>query len=227
MDRNELIDTIQRLIALSSSSNEHESASALARANALMAQHNISMVEIETQKVSASYSTDDIYSAGKTAIKDPFILPILKEFFFVRPIYCPVGHGKSYRQVLRFFGDGVNVQIAKYVYKVLDLLYGAFADANRIPGASRRAYYAGLMEGYRTKLREERAELRRNTANCTALVVLDKALVEAFRVQFPRTTIHSSSSIRHDAAAYSQGVSDGAKINIRQGVAGVERPKLS
>lgn len=226
MNRDELLDTIRRLIALSSSSNENESAMALARAEKLMAEHNISMVDIETQQVKANYEEHDVYSAGRASKKDPYLCSILQDFFFVKAIYIPVGYGKNKKTTLRFFGDKVNVEIAGYVYGVLDIVFDVFADTNKIPARSRRSYYQGLCNGFKEKLRAEREALNKNDKNRNALVLVDKALVEAFQKQFPDVKTKKVSASRMDTDAYNKGVKDGKDINLRKGIKGTEQPKL-
>jgi len=226
MSHDELLDTIQRLIALSSSSNENESAMALARAEKLMAEHNISMADLETQKVRANYGEQDVYCRGRASLKDPFLCGILQDFFFVRAIYIPQGKGKGRKTTLRFFGDKINVEIASYVYDVLDMLFDVFAEANKIPAKSRRSYYQGLCHGFKQKLREERESLNKNDKNRNALVLVDKALVEAFQKQFPNTTETKRSAMHGDMNAYNKGLQDGKDINLRKGVKGKENPKL-
>lgn len=69
-------DKIKKLLALSKSPNEHEAQSALAKAQQLMAEHKISMAEVEDkeQRKAHEHSTGVTYSARR----DPWILGLAK-----------------------------------------------------------------------------------------------------------------------------------------------------
>lgn len=218
MNHDELIDTIQRLIALSSSANEHESAIALARANELMAKHNISMLDLETERVTAEYTDSEVYTSGRSSATEPFLCNILQKYFFVKAIRFR--DRRSKKTTLKFFGDKTNVEIANYVYHGLDIYFRALAEVNMIAARDRRTYYAGVSKGYCDKLQEEREALKRDTGNRNALILVDKALVEAFRNRFPHTGMKSSASLSNNMDAYNQGLRDGREINLRKGIKG-------
>lgn len=229
MNRDELIDTIQRLISLSSSSNEHESAAALARANELMAKHNISMFDIETQKINAEYSTEEVYTTGRSSTTEPYLCDILQNYFFIKAV--SYRDKKTKKTTLKFFGDKTNVEIARYVFKVLDLYFRVYADANHVAAKDRRVYYMGLTRGFKDKLKEEREILNRNSNNKNALVLIDKALVVAFQSRFQITGFKRTSKIgssNFNSEVYNKGVEDGKEINLRKGLSGsnVPQPKI-
>jgi len=229
MNRDELLDTIKRLLALSSSSNENESASALARANKLMMEHNISMFDVNNETSTSNYDEIDVYTAGRASSKDPYLCSILQDYFFVKAIYIP-SDGYQRKTTLKFFGDKVNIQIAVYVYKVLDILFSVYADVNKIQVKHRRAYYQGLCHGFKRKLKEERDAMNRNIASSgTALVLIDKALVKAYNNRFPTTKTKSVSKMTMNDRAYNQGIVDAKEINLRQGIEGTKgttQPKI-
>lgn len=69
-------EKIKKLLALSKSPNEHEAQSALAKAQRLMAEHKISMAEVEDKEKRKAHE----HSAGITysTRRDPWILRLSK-----------------------------------------------------------------------------------------------------------------------------------------------------
>lgn|SRR5574344_618109 len=84
MTKNDLIDRIQKLLALSYSSNQNEASIALARAKKLMEQHHIDESDLNNKKI------DTIKVAtlrGLTRTKEvSYLLLVLQKAFGIRPI---------------------------------------------------------------------------------------------------------------------------------------------
>lgn len=60
-----IIERVRKLLALATSSNEHEAALAAAHAQRLLAEHNLAMADIETQRETMTANKVDI-EAPKT-----------------------------------------------------------------------------------------------------------------------------------------------------------------
>ena len=65
-------EKIKKLLALSKSPNEHEAQSALAKAQQLMAEHKISMAEVEDKEQRKAY--EHLAEVTYSARRDPWIL---------------------------------------------------------------------------------------------------------------------------------------------------------
>src|SRR5258708_35854786 len=59
-----IVERIQKLLALSQSSNEHEAASALAKAQALLAEHNLSMAQVQVKDGGRSHYLKEVCDLG-------------------------------------------------------------------------------------------------------------------------------------------------------------------
>lgn len=217
MEHDALLDTVRRLLALSENNpNEHEAASALAKAQELMLEHDLAHADLQVQE----WAYDQVY-AGK-----------------VIPLWCKVasaiaaryfgcfGITKSGRRndtALTLFGRPHHVQIATHVYHYLARTLQDLARP--LPRRDRNAFILGAAEAVHDKLQER---LRASGAAVGALVANTHAEVKAELDKRMKLTKHKLPAINGSAGAFAEGYARGQEIEIHQAVGGaVERKRLS
>lgn len=113
MSNDKVLDKIKKCMALAGSSNEHEAASALRQAQALMKKHDISHDEVRLSNVETATT-----KAGKS--KNPprynhMLVHLISEAFSVSAIY----HQRLESTDIEFLGFDSQPEIASYCYEVL------------------------------------------------------------------------------------------------------------
>jgi hypothetical protein len=226
MTRESLLDTIRRLIALGSSPNEHEARLATAKAAALMAQHNLAMVDVEAGGTASVRDYCEEAAAvyrGTVPMDVESICLLLKSHFFVMPIYVRDGGARK----IMLFGDRSNVQVAVHVYTYLLRTFRQLARARRVSASDRSAYYVGVKDGFKEVLDEQRKR-DFGGVRCTALVATGAAeLHDAFRAHYGRTTNGRHRRLRGSYAAQEQGRQDGRSIKLHKAVDGHGRQSIA
>ncbi|MBQ3883713.1 MAG: DUF2786 domain-containing protein [Succinivibrio sp.] len=115
MTKEELIDKIKKLLALSDSSNPHEAAAALARAQKLMEKYNI-----ESKEINADNGIDEIKLKTLSSISTQLImsklLNIIRKAFGVEPIL----HTNNSRVTnISLIGPADILESCEYIFTVL------------------------------------------------------------------------------------------------------------
>lgn len=220
MNRESLLDSIQRLLALSGSPNQHEAESALAKAQELMLRHQITIAEVETADVGQDDWVDvEAVECSRTPpFEVPFVTEIVAKFFFVRA-YWNHRLGRSGKQ-LHFFGNAENVQVAVYVFTYLRRVYRRLwrvaSLEHGLIGRYMRGYYAGVSDGLNAKLVAER-EVVIEQASSNALMVIQSTLDRRFEDKFPNLKPHPASK-PVDYCAGRLGYGDGQQIDLRDAI---------
>lgn len=111
MSDEKLISRLQKLLALTESPNENESASAAAMLQKFLTQHNLSMADLEMKGATAPGMKENVADLGKAAFKWKLDLAEgIAEFYFCAPI---VNRAKK---TVRFVGRPDNVESLQMLY---------------------------------------------------------------------------------------------------------------
>lgn len=225
MDRKDIIEKIQKLLALANSSNEHEAKLAAQKATELLTKYNLSMQEVETTQ----REYDFLHYAGSTSrmpAEHKYVFGILQRFFFVQVVrgrkvgYDPkTGMPKKFI-TWSFFGQQHNVQIAHYVFAFLDRtfhdLYEEYRKHNETSRTSRKSFYMGLYRG----LAEVLDAGKKKVENETGLVVVKDPGIDKFISDMVGKT--TKVPARHvgqvDPSAFKDGIEQGKNIRISMGL---------
>lgn len=219
---------VSKLLALASSSNQHEAELAMKKAQALMRDHNLSVVQSGSPK---SYRFVQL-GAPKGRIYEPerWLSAILNEHFFVDAIWVRGYDAKTGRSgsVLEICGTPENLAIAEYVHGFVsdtaERLWRAHKKARGITkDKDRRRFHIGVMRGFKDKLAAQE-----KAAEAEGLVWVGDADLRAYmRKRHPYT-----SSVRRNAAAeneaYRAGRAAGRDIVLNKpvGSSGGNRGRL-
>lgn len=211
MKRDDLIDTIRRLLALGQSPNEHEAAAALAKAAELLARHNVTQEDLTARSIAGDWTEETVDHATRQPAGWRQLCAIVREFFFVDVIRHRQDDGRT---KLIFFGRSHHCQIARYVFGYLRQQFHSLAAARRIPRKDRDQYYTGLAMSIVAKLRD--AQKARQAAGDNSLVALANEL-EAAADRFYGKLKNDRCKVKDPCAtngALWAGMHDGRQINI-------------
>jgi len=222
-----VIQKIQKLLKLADSHNENEAKLAAERANELLLRHNLTMQQVGT---TPEFREKISHEFWYHRVEDKFILPLLRSYFFVRPIYRPRFERRNnagqamYRQTLIFIGEGTNTEVAAFVYDFLVKEYRSlwltFRKQSGKPESARQAYYEGLALGLSVQLRQR----KRDVESEVGLIWLgDKKLDDFMKTM--KTREKNLADHYHDKESYYQGVRDGKDLHIMRGLKEKEERK--
>lgn len=151
---------VQKLLALATSANRHEAEAAMAAANTLLLRYNLDLPQDGPRPGYEARRLGD--SAAAIALENKLVSSILSEFFFVECIWVTTYNARRLRQerVLEVLGTSENLEMAAYVHDFLHAatkrLWGQARRDMSLPASKRREFGAGLLTGFRDKLRGER-----------------------------------------------------------------------
>lgn len=206
-----IVDKIRKLLALGASSNPHEAALAVNHAQRLLAAHNLEMADIQDKPDRADVAK---LETVKVRPKWQRIISGCTASAFGCVSINSTG-------AVSFIGVGADPEIASYTYSYLvgevKRLSKAFVKGiNQDRETHKRSYCMGAADS----IAEALQQMAKDTpVTPGALVPVRDALIEAttkeifpdLRTQLPKTSIVFS-------RAYTQGLKDGANIQIRKGV---------
>jgi len=223
------IRKIEKLLALANSSNEHEAALAMQRANQFITKYNIRRIE---DKVADEYGYVKV-STGKRKVDiwTKKIAGIIRDHFFCLTIITNEYDAKNNTtaKAIAIIGSKENVVIAEYVFHFLHErllhLWRNHQTETGATGLEKRSYLLGVLEGFREKMKAEdqknHSDILRGTPYDTtgALVVAeDHGLKEFFRMRYPTTTRSRLKVGNIKSRAYDSGHNEGKKLTIHKPV---------
>jgi len=154
VNRDKLIDKIRKLLALAgSNSNEHEAASAAERAQALLAEYNLSMTDVDGKSTNA----DDKTTEDRELLNESFPwkrnvgsavgkMFFCGYFFIQKKVVDAKGKVKRMDQHV-FLGAAHNITVTKqmFIYLVDTVERLARESALKVPAKDREAYRRAFM----------------------------------------------------------------------------------
>lgn len=214
-EENNVLRKVQKLIALATSSNEHEAEQAMIKSQQLLLKHNVDFRNIENEDDEKIF-LKRIMKQKKENAKMRSIAVIL-ETFFVNTIY------KKQKDCiyLEIIGSETNVEIAEYVANILqhqlDLLWSQIKKQQpSLKGIiAKNSFFLGVAQGYCNKINFLKRNYDVNTSN--ALIVIEKKLQDAKALVYQRLT-KGRSSARFCSKSSSLGERAGKELNINPAV---------
>lgn len=222
MSTSTIIEKVQKLLALSKSSNMHEAMAAAAAANKLIDQYRLSTADLESEAHIEEPIEEDqgyIYESGKvTAWKYSLMMNLVKHYGLHLWNDCSWATG---RQVSRYrlIGRKSDITIAKYMFAWLT------SEATRLStleGKGRgRVYIAsycqGFIHGVSEQLKLSRGEAEKG-ASSNAIVHINarsaeaEAFLKTLRPNLVKKSAPSHSMIH--GGAFRQGEEKGRNIHL-------------
>jgi hypothetical protein len=184
VEESAILRKVQKLMALSTSSNEHEAREAMIKSQQLLLKHNLEAQSIDDDE---KVFLKRIMKQKRESAKMRAIGKIL-ETFFVSIVFS---RGKEFTY-LEILGDPVNVEIAEYVAAVLEReLENLWDQAKRqahLKGQSaKNSFFLGIAKGYCNKIQALKREY--NTEVTSALIVLQNKLTQAQAMAYPHLSM--------------------------------------
>jgi hypothetical protein len=163
--RARVLKRVADLLALARSPNRHEAEAAAAAAQRLMLKYNI---EQASDRASRRYDFVQLGTpSGRVPESEHILASILAEHFFVEAIWVPAFRPRDGKHgtLLEVCGTRENLQIASYVHAFLrGTAERLWREHRRAMGLrsnrDRRTFVAGVMEGFRERLKEDKLRCR-------------------------------------------------------------------
>ena len=212
-----LLSRIAKLLALASSSNEHEAQAAMSAAQRLMLKYNIDLAVSGQRPAHGFRHLGE--PTGRVNEAQRILAGILGDHFFVQTIWVPVWRPFEGRRgsVLEICGSEANLELAEYVHAFLNTtaerLFREYRRSESGRGAKRLTFIAGVMAGFRSRLERER---KKSTAQGLVWVG-DAELDVFFRRRHPRIR-WTRYAVGHGSEAYARGREAGEKIVLHRGL---------
>lgn len=220
-----VLDLIRRLLALSTSSNEHEAGLAAAKAQELLLKHNLEMSQIHQEEGNEVERWD-----FKTSVIEPWLDLLCSAVS--RANLCRVVKGYNYAEGTRIgntfipgrkyreyniFGRRPNLEVTEFMYCYLA------DEIDRLTPKKKGVRYKndfriGAVNTINTRMQEELKTFQ-NSTETRALIVTDTALVDsAVKDAFPKLYAGRKITVGN-TGGYQDGQAAGKSIQFRQGVA--------
>lgn len=228
MNKQQITDKIQKLLALANSSNEHEAQAAAKMAQQLLTKYNLTMTEVQKEEI--DYTSELVETDRQR--QNPawkYVQSIVREFFFVEIVQSKrsgvgiIGGDLRFKSfhIYMVFGKSHNVEIAKFVIEFLMRSFqDLFDDYRKRTGAglsSRNSYYLGLFKG----LHEQLKAIRKDVETETGLVVVEDVGLQDFvkdSLSGKIKSVPSKHVINTDSKALNEGYEKGKTMSIARGL---------
>lgn len=123
-EHDKVLDKVRKLLALAGSSNEHEAALAMSRAQGLLAEHNLTLADVKAEKGDEFVIEKDIVTTSYPWRRQ--LANAVASLYFCRYYYQSVQRRKTMYDVHCFAGAQHNIAVAKmmfeYLHKTVDRL---------------------------------------------------------------------------------------------------------
>lgn len=235
-----IVEKINKLLALSSSSNQAEAEAALAKARKLMIEHMIDeddLTAAKTEKVEVKVAHVENYEGVvRRPLVEDNLAVVVAEAFSTRMAMS--------RYYIFFYGVSSDAEVAAYAFQTLrQTVWGMAAVATskhteelkRLWGVTsirgiggpdhpktwRNAYVMGLVDGLRERVRLEKLQ---DTSNVTALVLKRDMIIKA-HLNTLRMGTRSIATTVGSSNGYYQGREDSKQLSLRKGLEGGSETK--
>lgn len=225
---------IQKLLALSESTNEHEAVLALRKARELLTRHGLTMSDIRSNTEESKGATSRVDFGKKVCPSWMVSLgTIVGEFFDCKTLYTP-------SQVV-FIGVKQDVEIAAYSFttardRIEWLAYVRTGEnterfkaqkgfsPRQLTGANhpktwRNSWMSGFLSGLSSKLESVKQEQDEQIETGTAIVLAKNQIIQSvLDSQFSNRGSFQTSMTRSNSSALRQGEADGREFSLSLGI---------
>ena len=215
-----IVRVLKKVLSLADSPNEHEAQSAVNKARSLLLEYNLDLVELDRERNFDNRSVGPV--KGRRSTWELWLAMILNEFFFVEVLWARSYEARVDREgtILQLYGTATNLEMATYVYEymtaLIQRLWLDFRTQNDIDGnRERMRYYAGVMQGFHAKLKDEAAATRPRSRGSALVWQGDHRLRDYYRYLNPHVETRSTRGVS-DSEAFREGIRDGLKVTIRK-----------
>lgn len=224
MTNDKIIERVRKLMALATSSNEHEAAAAAAKAQELLLKYNLSMASIDEEEPDEGVTKEDYFERDPSSWRLQLIGGI------ARATSCRLIQTPGYRKwvtgevlprkgtMYHVFGQPSNIEVVYYLYNYLARELLRLSPKGKGTTAAGHAFRLGAVSVINRRLMETYREFQTASEETRALVHVTTAAVDAkVEETFPKLQKSRMGSLS-DAAAYHAGQAAGREIPLRRGV---------
>lgn len=220
-----IIDKVQKLLALSQSSNANEAAAAAAAANKLIDQYRLSEADLSSSIVENDPLVEDsdyIYSTGRIVPwKSNLIITLAKHYG------CALFNSLNFisgrkQSNYKLIGKKSDIQITHYMFNWL-LLECQRLSEKEAYGKGRvfvQSYCQGFVAGIRHQLIKSREEVKQS-ATTSSIIKIDSREQEANQMMnrlYNLKNSKASNASRLDPRAFDAGLDRGKSIHLGKGL---------
>jgi hypothetical protein len=222
-----VIGKVQKLLALSKSSNPNEAANAAAAANKLIDEYRLSEMDLSTEEQELDPMVEDdgyVYETGRIIPWKSALVRNLAAHYGVA--HFNDNHYPEGRKVSRYklIGRTSDIHIVRYMFTWLSVECQRLADTNA-KGSGRvfvASYCEGFVQGVANQLRASRQEAKA-TATSSAIIKLDARLQESQNFMYAQHDLRKSkgkSFAQRDYGAFAAGQQQGQNIHLGAAMSG-------
>jgi len=243
IDKEALMRRLAKLMAIAQDSraNPAEASAAAGMAERIMRKYQIDHADIVMKEIKSGEhmsTADSVATAktNKTIVKEVPPWANMLASAVAKFNYCGarIVTTASGDRGIRFFGYESDVQLCKWMYDYLVTTINRLAEEYKwtddymengrsVLTSYRRGVSIGIITAIQ-KLEKERQQEMTSTGT-SLMVVKSDAISAHFGNVFETKRVKGSANIRHDA--YSQGFSDGRKVDVARRGVGVNKPNVS
>ncbi len=214
IEETDIFRKVQKLMALSTSSNKNEAETAMIKSQQLLLKHNMESKYIDANSEERLY-LKRIMKQSRENAKMRAIARIL-ETFFVSVVYRR-GEDGIYIEIL---GSKVNIQIAEYVAEILqdkfDRLWALTKQEHDLKGqVAKNSFFLGIARGYSHKI--DSLQKSYQSDETAALMVIEGKLQKAQAMVYERLSSGKSQG-NYCPESSKLGEMAGKQLNINPGV---------
>ena len=224
MKTEDLKELVRRLLALSQSSNEHESMLAMEKAQEILLKYHLDMSDIETK--TEIVNREQVDSGLYEEAWKKHLLSSVSKHYFGHCIHIKDSN-KSWiiatptnRLVIEEVYEWIKGQV-EYLCNTsiepIQLKALAYMKGSRFSeSAWRRSYLAGMVDTIRGRLSKHDAELRQSptiSATKAIIVLMDTAISDFVKINWPHLSKYARQTIG-DHNGYSAGTLQGWNVDI-------------
>lgn len=216
-----IVEKIEKLLALATSSNEHEARLAAAKADELLIRHNL-QEQFGADPRLRKYVRETVKNAARVPPEHGHVQSIIRAHFFVEMVTARFRNAGVRQVSVQFvlLGTPTNVTVAKHVYvflcRAFRRLWAEYRKTRRARPSARKAYWFGLAAGLHAQLTQQR---RDTEAAAGAMIVQDTGLAKFVNETFGGGLTEGRKPRRpRTSNALIQGFRDGENLRIHGAV---------
>jgi len=219
-EKQEIIDKVQKLLALTNSSFEGEARAAKQKAAELMARYSISMMDLSSEeKVKKAFVRVEVKMVNGRAIWEGSLCVGTSKAFDCAVVR--IDHGTHF--AICFLGTESDVELATYFYKYLRRTVGQMSVAFSSKKIEQDDYGRGIVQTVSERLEELYRMRNEVNSDCRDLVIVKQKGLEVFvKEHFPRLINGKNRAV---GRSFVNGKEDGKKVNLCRPVRGNEQSK--
>lgn len=214
MSTEKIMERIRKLLALSSSPNEKEAASALEKAHVLLREYNLELADVKEPTEESSVEST-VYEEKHDTRWKGYLLHQICRSTYCAMVLMSMGRGVRYE----IYGRPANVATALALYEYLAKAIARISNSARdiLPNYDATAFRYGMIDRLSERLEEQRYA-QEHVTESRALVVVSQEAQDALRKAHPNLTKRRTRvDFTGSSAAFGRQMADSVSLNKQVG----------